>query len=237
MKSIIVLLMVGVFVLSPVHAKKEKAEKHKHIDAEVHKKIKSLASHKDYSHITKIETKNGKVYKNVRVLSVRPSGFDISYMKGDVDHIKHLFFKNLSQKTQKKFKYDAEKAQKYEKRLHKLAEERRKKDLERIEKHKETEAEKKALSRRISKGRMHVVVHAISNKPGGVIGWITSPHSTVTQGHYGKAFIAGHPPTAAGGAAGGAGFIYPTLTTKYGYPSYATNLDKAVGIAIASGVQ
>lgn len=172
-----------------------------------------------------LKTKDGTIYKDVKFYTVNPSGIDISYKKGEETFLTHVYFENLDKKIQEKFHYSPKRAAIYRHKLKVAHEEAVKKHAKWVKEQKEKDAKRHELESRIEAGAKNVVLKIYQGKPDGIIAWASTPHCSVTTGHFGKVFVYGMSGMSGGEAAS---VIYPTGKTRYGYPCYAATLDQAV---------
>ncbi len=173
-----------------------------------------------------IKTNDGKSYKGVSISSVTPIGIDISYQKDGTYFIKLLPFINLSKEIQKEFHYNPEKAEAYVNNLKKRSKMIREKYAEELKKDKTKNAKHYEMLSRIDAGAINTILKVYSTKPDGVVAWADSLEDTSsTSGHLGKIFVYGIL-----GLSGGeeARVVYPTGTTRYGFPCYAASPEQAL---------
>jgi hypothetical protein len=178
-----------------------------------------------------ITTNDGKTYKNVSISSITPVGFDISYTDKNGDMLmRGLYFKDLPEKTRKKFGYKPKQAVAFEKKTLIY-----RKQL--IEKRLKAVREKDLLAKNYEHVRAMVYARRMADikltvfreTHGGVIADVSSQYPTLTTGHYGRVFVYG-----VHGQWGVTwmGCIYPTgswVNLSDGkYPAFSTSLDMAV---------
>jgi hypothetical protein len=177
-----------------------------------------------------ITTLDGTTYKNVRISSVTPVGFDISYKpEGGGIAIKELFFKNLPENIRKEFHYNAENATKFAEKVSRIRIKREQAALNACQKklaeQKATQNKRDHIMSVVYSHKKKVTVKVTENTGNGIIGWASLRFASVTTGQLGKVFVMG-----LGVPQGGewAGTIYPVGTQLEGYHAFETSLDSAV---------
>ncbi|UDQ96573.1 hypothetical protein AAEX28_05795 [Lentisphaerota bacterium WC36G] len=140
---------------------------------------------------TIIKYKDGKEVKVDDMKSFTPVGFDAIIKREEGgSKIFKVYFKDLTEEMQKKFKYDKDKAKKYLERRKKLISARNKKEIEKNRKYRKNKEEydrvKNFLSTR-SLFAQFFVIYSYDNK--GVYVKAKSRDSLVRKGKYGRMFI------------------------------------------------
>ncbi len=178
-----------------------------------------------------ITTKDGKTYKNVSVSSITPVGFDISYIdKNGNMAMRGLRFVNLPASIQKKYGYNPQKAEVFEKRTIKYRDKLIAKRLETVKENEEIAQDYEHVRAMVFSRRMANVLLTISRQThGGALADVSSEYATLTTGHYSRVFVYGME-----GQRGVTweGCIYPTGTfinlSDGSYPAFSTSLEIAV---------
>jgi len=178
-----------------------------------------------------IKTTSGKVYKDVKISSVTPIGFDISYTKADGTFvIRELFFKDLPDDIKKEFKYDPAKAEAFQKKVNTIQQqhakdlaEEHKRELKAIE---ATDKNTEHYRSIVYSHRMYKVLKSVRPYQKGTIVWVSSRNQAVTDDVY-KIFLIGMelPQNTEW-----EGYIYPTGAEQNGYALYCTSLDMATSL-------
>jgi len=147
---------------------------------------------------TNITTRDGKVYKEVEILNKTPSGIDISYVKEDVDVVRYVRMDNLTDDLQKKFGYDPQKAENYDKMVKAKLEkaEKRRKSLEEAREKQHAadlvqDKKQDELYDQIEASKIHVTIKVITYNDAGVLAWATHTMDQMPRGELGKVFVYG----------------------------------------------